>query len=144
MAYATLQDLIDRFGEAELTYHTDKADPPAGEPDQVLVARALADAEAIVDRHLAGRYALPLSAVDPSLTKIACDLARYFIQGDAVEKDGVVDRNHRAALQALRDIADGRTRLQLAGVEPAVAAGGPKATGAARVFSACGLKDFLG
>jgi phage gp36-like protein len=140
-AYATIQDLTDRFGAAELVYHTDKASPPTGAPDADALGRALGDAAAVIDSYLSSRYRLPLAQVDPVLTKIACDLARANYQGDAIERDGVVVANQKAALAALRDLADGRSRLQAEGV-PAAVSGGVAFASAGRAFPSGSLADY--
>jgi len=122
MAYAVQQDLIDRFGDDELMLYCDRNSD--GVLDAEVVAGVLLDANAMIDRHLAGRYQLPLSVVDPGLTRIASDLARYWYQGDSVKADGAAAINFKQALAQLRDLADGRTTLQAAGVAPTQVSGG--------------------
>ena len=50
-------------------------------PDAEVIARAIADAEAEIDGYLAARYALPLAVVPPILSRLAAELARYFLRG---------------------------------------------------------------
>lgn len=140
MAYATLQDLIDRNGEAELIQLSDRAEPPAGEVDAAIVDKALADAGEVVDGYLQGRYRLPLDPVPAMLTHLACDLARYRLHGDLVTEK--VKENHAAALKTLREIATGVIRLQAAGVEAAAGAAGVLSVAPERVFTADALKGF--
>ena len=68
MGYVTQQQLVDRFGERLLLQVADRADPPAGTINADVVARALADTDAMIDGYLAGRYILPLAATPPLLT----------------------------------------------------------------------------
>lgn len=143
MSYATPQDLEDRFGREELIYRTDKAPVRLGIPDATIIGRALADATAAIDGHLAVRYSLPLDAADPRLVKIACDLARYFYWGSDTEADQAVLMNYRDALSALRDFATGQVVLQSAGATAPPGAGGIAFSAGPRLFSHAGLEDFL-
>ncbi|SDH91923.1 DUF1320 domain-containing protein, partial [Roseospirillum parvum] len=68
--YATQADLEQRFGAQEI------ADLAYREEGDAL-GPALADATALIDGYLRGRYALPLSPVPALVTALACDLARF-------------------------------------------------------------------
>lgn len=114
MAYATLANLIERFGERELTQLTDTESP--GSIDEAVTARALADAEALVDGYLGGRYTLPLATVPPVLTGAVCDLARARLYKDALPE--VVEKRHDDALKFLALLGQGRITLGAA-PEPA-------------------------
>ncbi len=109
MTYATQQDLVDRFGEAELIQLTDRADPRTGQIDTAVVARALADADATINSYVKSRYSLPLAAVPQVLVRIAADLARFALYDDHAP-DHVAGRQ-RDAIQYLRGVADGRATL---------------------------------
>lgn len=143
MAYATKQDLIDRFGETELVQLTDKVNRPASVIDDVPVSRALDDAAALIDGYVGKLYRLPLSALPPVLTKAACDIARYFLHGKAAEKDGAVERAYNAAMKWLKDVANGVVALDAEGSAPLQAGGGSvKASAPGRVFTRDSLRDF--
>ena len=135
--YATRQDLVDRFGAAELTQLTDRVNRPAAVIDDTIVDRALADASALIDGYLTARYTLPLSPVPSSLTRVCCDLARFFLWGKAAEKDGPVDRANTAAIAWLRDVGRGTVQLVASTGAPAPEAsgGGISFGGAPSVFS---------
>jgi len=118
MSYATQQDLIDRFGETEIVQLSDRADQPAGAIDAAIVAKALADADELIDGYLAGRYAVPVAAPVPAiLIAIASDIARYRLH--VHEPPELVRKNYEDALRRLKDIADGTLVLQVAGAEVA-------------------------
>lgn len=129
MPYATQQDLVDRFGAAELVGLSDRA--ATGEIDAAVVAGALADAEELVNGYLAKRYALPLSVQPARLTGVVCDLARYALY--TYEPPEVVRTRHKDAVAWLRDVAAGVVQLPAAGAEPAAPAG---EAGAAVAFDA--------
>lgn len=123
MAYCTLQDLIDRFGEGELVQLTDRSIPPVGVIDEAVVDRAIADAGAEIDASLQARYALPLALVPPLLNRLACDIARYVLQADAASDE--VRRRYEDARATLRQLASGQASLgpDAGGSKPAESAG---------------------
>ncbi|TIX53018.1 MAG: DUF1320 domain-containing protein, partial [Mesorhizobium sp.] len=87
MTYAVRQDLVDRFGATELMQLTDRTNVPPSMIDDVVVGRALADADGVIDGYIGKQFKLPLSVVPPVLVKVASDLARYYLHGEAADKD---------------------------------------------------------
>ena len=139
MPYATQQDLEDRFGSDELKRVADRnAD---GVIDAAVVAKAIADADALIDSYLREVYALPLASVPGRLVRLATDLALFFCYPSNPPED--VQRRRDDAEAYLLKIAKGLVSLDIAGVEPAPAGGGQVAVQAPeRVFSRDGLKGF--
>ena len=137
MSYATQQDLIDRYGEQEVIQLTDRADPPAETIDAAVVAKALADAGAMIDGYLGGRYTLPLATVPPVLTGYAGDIARYRLYGDAAPDR--VEKAYRDAIRFLEMVAAGK--ISLGAGAPAVA-GAPEYVSPGRMFTHDTLKDL--
>lgn len=121
MGYTTLADLTARYGEPLLISITDRATPPANAVDPAPVDQAIAAAGELIDAHLAGRYALPLAEVPGLLGDIARALAIYRLH--VYDPDPKIKAEHDQALRQLRDIADGRIRLSVTGIEPAAATG---------------------
>lgn len=109
MAYAVLQNLIDRFGQTELDQVADTTN--TGVLDVTRVDRALGDAAAEIDAALIGRYSLPLVTVPDMLERIACDLARESLYEDR-PTETVKDRAERARAQ-LMAIASGKLGLDV-------------------------------
>ena len=103
MAYATLDDLVARFGEQELIDQTDRVS--GTNVDAELVARVLDYASATIDPYLAGRYDLPLPSVPALLVGLCCDMARYALYPDAAPE--MVKDRYNNALRLLREIAAG-------------------------------------
>lgn len=125
MPYATRADLESRFSPDELI---DRADLDRdGQPDDAVLAVALADADAIIDGYLAARYRLPLPEVPPMLTAIACDLARFHYWANAATER--VRQGYEDALRLLRDIAAGKMALPLSAPMPNPAAASPAMAG---------------
>lgn len=110
MPYATPQDLIDRFGEAEVRQLTDLGD--LGVVDEARAAAALQESDAEIDTYLRGRYALPLTPVPALLTRLACELTREALYVDAPGE--TVKGRAEAARRLLREIAAGRAHLEFA------------------------------
>lgn len=123
MIYARIGDLVDRFGERELTQLSDRDD--AGEINTAVVNRAISDATAFVDGYIGHVYKLPLLgcakpitvpgaaieyACPPALTRMVCDLARYYLYTDVADDHEAV-RRYKAAQADLGAIASGKTQL---------------------------------
>lgn len=140
MAYATLQDLIDRYGEAELIHLTDRADPPAGAVDETVAAKALADADQTINGYTGGRYRVPLAPVPDLIVRLACDLARHYLARD-LPSEAVVAA-HKEALRTLDRIAAGVVVLQAAGVAAPAAGDSVMVEAPERQFTGATLKGF--
>lgn len=111
MAYATHQDMIERFGEQELIRLTDR-DGTAGAIVASVLDRALGDATAVIDAHLqSAGYSLPLAADVALLTSIAVDLGRAKLY-DENPTETVLARE-KNALALLQRIASGALKLGL-------------------------------
>jgi len=142
MTYATQQQMIDRYGTSALVMLTDRAEFATGVIDAAMIDRALADADATIDGYLARHYALPLAVVPPQLPPIAQALAYWSLH--LTEPDGKTKADYDTALRMLKDIADGRVRLAVAGTEPqTTAASGVRMTDSSRPLSAGSMKGFI-
>lgn len=138
MAYATLDDLVDRFGSEELAQRSDRAAGAVIDAD--VVARALTDAEAEANSYLATRYHLPLASTPPVLVRIVCDIARYRLCD--VPPDEVRTRYEDAVRDLKRAgdgtlVIDGATPLEKSSAGIGVASRAP-----ARVFGGDALKGY--
>lgn len=143
MAYATLQQLTDRFGERMLIALTDRADIPTHAIDQAVIDRALADTDALIDGYLMARYVLPISGtVPPLLADLAQAIAIYKLHIQAA--DPKIEADYKDALRSLQQIANGTIRLPVAGAEPETQGGsGAVVTDRERPFTAENMKGFI-
>ncbi len=117
MPYATAQDLIDRFGVAELTQLTDIGEPRLKAVDSVVLATALVDASAMIDGYLVGRYALPL-ATPPETLRVHCaGIARYQLMRRSPDDRAKAD--FEAAFAFLGKVAEGKILLMAPDAAPA-------------------------
>ena len=134
MNYATVQDMIDRYGEPEMIQLTDADDLAAVKPSRIELK--LGDAHALADGYLGRVYALPLTgcakpvgvAVElvppPQLTRAVCDIARYYLYDDLAPESEVY-RRFKTATAELQAIADGKAVLVCPwGGEPGAPANG--------------------
>lgn len=112
MPYITQQNLIDRFGAAEiiqLTDRPDRADPQnAGSIDVSVLNQAIADADAEINSYLTA-YPLPLAVVPANLLRIACDVTRYYLYEDQMIEQ--VQKRYENALAWLKLVAAGKVAL---------------------------------
>jgi phage gp36-like protein len=145
MPYATQADLIQRFGDEELIQLTDRAQ--IGQVDRATVTAALGDADAAIEGYLAGRYAVPVSPIPALLRRMACDIARFFLYGNAAPEP--VRQAYEDALRVLKDLADGRAVLVGAvpaalGAVPAASPGTVRVDAPLRGLDRASLGDYLG
>lgn len=142
MPYASLQGLADRYGHDLLLQVADRASPPAGVVDAGVIARAIADTDAVIDASLAVRYRLPLAAVPPLVVDLALPIAIYKLHRFA--PDQKIKDDYDQALKDLKDVAAGSKRLDLAGHEPASSGGGGVvATDRARPLTPETMRGFI-
>ena len=124
MDYATVQDMIDRFGEPEMIQLTDPEILAVQAPK---AQRALDDAQAFADAFVGRAYRLPLQGCakpapvpgdvgaavhvpPPQLTRVTCDVARYYLFTVLAPEHEVYLR-FKAAERELQAIAEGNAVL---------------------------------
>ncbi len=106
MAYATVEDMIARFGEREMIQLTS---PGATEVDLVVMDQAINDAGSLIDTYLTSRYQLPLSSVPTVLRRTCCSVARYYLYNDKTTE--AVEVAHKDAIKYLSEVAKGTVQL---------------------------------
>lgn len=137
MSYATQQDLVDHYGEAEIIQLSDRAD--TGAINAAVVAEALTDASEEMDGYIGTRYALPLPTQPTALTRICADIARYRLY--QFPPDEVAQR-YKDAVKFLENISKGSVTLGLPQAEQPESAGEPQSSKPSRVFTRTSLTDF--
>lgn len=142
MQYATVQDMTDRYGEPEMIQLTD---PDNQVVNAARVERMLGDAQAYADAFVGRVYRLPLAGCTkpasvpgavpeqvcaPQLTRIVCDVARYYLYDDLSPEHEVYLR-YKAAEKELQAIANGNAVLACpwGGAPGALVANDPLADG---------------
>ena len=143
MTYASKSDLIELFGELELTQLTDRAHKPPTTVDDALVAKQLDFASGVVDGYLGKVYALPLASPPSILVKVTADLARYYLHGKSADKDSPVTRAHAEAIAWLTQVAGGIVKLDVGGAAPQPAEGAAgRVVGSQPVFTRDTLRGY--
>jgi phage gp36-like protein len=139
--YAVQADMEARFGHNEIVQLTDRAIPPTGAVDAIVLDAALADATARIDGYLQGRFELPLANPPPVLTAYCCDIARYLLYDDRATDQ--VRKRFEDAIRLLEQVGMGKLSLGLdAGGQPAPEGDSPKVNAADRVFTSDSLSDY--
>ncbi|MGE4298908.1 MAG: gp436 family protein [Desulfovibrionaceae bacterium] len=121
--YATAQDVVDRYG-SELLESLLPIDATSGEPDTARLDQALADAGALINGALRGRYTLPLATTPGELVRICVDLALAQLPTDGAGDAELIDRRAKAARRDLESYARGVLTLDVEEARPAPASGG--------------------
>lgn len=135
MAYATRQDIEDRYGSDVLPWIENPADPDGDEiVDEEAVNRAMSDAAAEIDPYLAVKYVLPLTENPDLLVRLSVDIAIYRITPDALGSTEERRQRYDDAVRTLKSIATGTMALGLS-EPPASMGGGVVISGPERIFS---------
>jgi phage gp36-like protein len=143
MTYATLQMLSDRVGVPMLVMLTDRSVVPTGEVDLAVLGRALADADALIDGFLAGKYDMPLTSTPALIADIAQAVTLWKLHSS--EPETKVKDDYNDALQRLKEIRAGIIVLtDVAGLEPTgKAANGVQIVDRDRPFTEANMKGFI-
>jgi phage gp36-like protein len=110
MSYATVADMVARFGEDTMIQLTDQQ--RTGEVNHDAAQLALEDATAEINGYL-GRYPLPFAEIPPILTRLCCDIARYRLcsTSTVLMNEDILNKYRVDALGMLKSIANGLVTL---------------------------------
>jgi phage gp36-like protein len=109
MAYSTQADILNQVDLDTLIQLTD--DEGLGEIDTVVLARAVADADATIDAYLQGRYTVPLTTTPDKVRQVSADMAIFnlFSRKDAVPENR--RSRYEDAISFLKAVATGTIAL---------------------------------
>ena len=110
MAYATQQDIIDRYGNDALFVVADRDNDNV--IDAVVVDGALSDATDEINAYVASKYALPLATVPPVLKRMCVDIALYRLSPDGSYTEEKRQR-YEDAVKLLTKFSNGDASLGL-------------------------------
>lgn len=110
MAYASVADMVARFGDLEIIQITDRNQDGLIDDDVALVA--LEDATAEIDAYL-GRFKRPFDDTPPVLVRLCCDIARYRLTAASgvLITEEIRNRYKIDVLDLLRSLAKGEVQL---------------------------------
>ncbi len=119
MAYATVRDMIERFGQTEMVRLTTPADQDLGGIVTEVAEAKLDDASAQIDSYVGKRYQVPMAVPPQVIVRAACILARYDLAtGEQREPTEQMRLQRQETIAWLRDIANGNVVLELDEVAP--------------------------
>lgn len=110
MAYATAQEIVDRYGLDYLLIPSD--DNCDGLPDNPKVALALEDATSEINKYLSTRFVVPIQNVDTDdawkwIKRCCIDLAIYYMAQTWDSMTDLIDKRMQECMAQLGKIADG-------------------------------------
>jgi len=140
MPYALQTDILEQLDEDILIQLTDDAD--AGEVDDDMVTRAIADADAEIDGYCGKRYSVPFSTVPAIIRKFSVDIAIYNLY--ARRKGAPDDRKDRyaAAVKFLLNVSKGLISLGENDPDSTPASNAPEIDNEDRIFTRTTMEDF--
>jgi phage gp36-like protein len=135
MAYATVQDALDRYGSDYVITSCDR-DGDAS-LDTSALEQALDDATDFIDSFLIGRYTLPLLSTPAAFKKFCCDIAIFFVSENAGTMTNEKRDRYKRAEEWMCAVSEGKRRL----VDAGTAASGPNKTQSATIIPQIEQKD---
>jgi phage gp36-like protein len=136
--YATVGDMIARYGETQMIRLSVPEDRTAVAVDATKIERALTDATAIIEDYVRGRYLVPIADPPDSIVRAACILARYDLaQGEATDPSEEMSKGRKEVISWLENIAKELVNLAVPAAEPAGPAvgSGPRMSDRPRIFT---------
>lgn len=139
MTYATLNDLIERAGADEILQVADRDD--SGAPDETVIAKALGDADNIINGYVASKYDLPFASVPDILSTWSTSIARYLLHRHGAPDN--VEADYKDALSGLKDVSFGRISLTgISGVAQDQVSGTHQSSAPDQVFTDHALRGW--
>jgi phage gp36-like protein len=136
--YATVTHMIARFGETHLIRLSRPEDRTAETVDEAKVNTALADASALIDGYIRGRYFVPIRA--------ACVLARYDLaQGEHMDPSEEMAKARKDVIAWLENISRELVNLDVPAARPTgtnAVGSGPRVSDRPRIVTHETLRGF--
>lgn len=144
--YATVTDMIARFGETQIIRLSQPEDRTAATVDEEKVNIALADASAVIDGYIRGRYFVPISVPPAEIVRATCILARYDLSD--TERSSPTEEMSKGRADVIKWLESISKELVNLDVPRALVTGtdqvgsGPRISDRGRVFSQHTLRGF--
>ncbi|WP_026379366.1 gp436 family protein [Afifella pfennigii] len=142
--YASVANMIERFGELEMIRLSKPDDRTAETVDEAKIGVALADGAALIDDYLRKRYVVPVAQPPESVVRANCVLARYDLaQGERTEPTEQMRLARKEVIEWLQALAGGAVTIDApaAGVGSG-GAGGARTSDRGRPFSDDNLRGW--
>lgn len=143
-AYATVADMISRFGEPQIVRLSRPDERDATAPDAVKVGTALADATALINGYIRGRYFVPVANPPKDIVRAACILARYDLaQSERSDPSEEMAKGRKDVIAWLENISRELVHLDLPAAAPAGPAvgSGPRMSDRERIMTLESLRS---
>lgn len=143
--YATVTDMIARFGETQIIRLSRPEDRTAEAVDEEKVNTAIRDASALIDGYIRGRYFAPIATPPAEIVRATCILARYDLaQGEQTDPSEEMSKARKDIISWLENIAKELVNLDVPAAAPAGPAvnSGPRMSDRPRIFSDDSLRGF--
>ncbi|MGN6777575.1 gp436 family protein [Rhizobium sp.] len=143
--YATVADMIARYGETQIIRLSRPEDRTAETVDETKVNTALSDAGDIIDGYIRGRYHVPVAVPPESIIRATCILARYDLaQGEHTNPGDEMTAARKDTISWLENIARELVNLDIPAAEPAgpTVNSGPRMSDRDRFMSLDTLRGF--
>lgn len=142
--YATVANMIERFGELEMIRLSRPDDRTAETVEEAKIEVALADGAALINDYLRKRYQVPVEQPPESVVRANCILARYDLaQGERIEPTEQMRLARKEVIDWLEGLSEGKVTLDApASGSGSSAASGARASDRCRAFSGDSLKGW--
>ena len=105
--FATLEAMIEKFGERQLIELTDNEQPYQDVINMNKLNAAMNEANSEIEGYIASRYSLPLQTMSPRLQSLACHLARYYACTGAMSDNDPIRVRYNDSIKTLEKISKG-------------------------------------
>lgn len=109
--FATLEAMIEKFGERELITLTDNEQPYQDAINMNKLNAAMSEANSEIEGYISSRYSLPLQTVPPFLQSLACHMTRYHACTGAMSDNDPIKTRYENAVKSLKEISKGTIAL---------------------------------
>ena len=113
-----------------------------GTADSTVIARAISDAESLVDSYVGARTTVPLTTVPDHVKTLAVNLAIYYLHLGRRSVTEDIRNQYEDDLRQLRDIAAGKATLGDAGEQAGQSHPTPRYDGETRIYSRDDLEQW--
>ena len=143
--YATVADMIARFGATQIIRLSRPEDREAETVDETKVTTAIVDATALINGYVRGRYFVPIASPPDEIVRAACVLARYDLaQSEATNPSEEMSKGRKDVITWLENIAKELINLDVpaAPTTSAQVGSGPRMSDRPRIMTDETLRGF--
>lgn len=143
--YATVSDMIARFGETQILRLSNPENRETEIVDEAKVNIALGDASVLIDGYIRGRYLVPIAVPPADIVRATCILARYDLSDtERSSPSDEMSKGRADVIKWLEAISKELVNLDIPVAAPAGPAvgSGPRMLDRERIMSLDSLRGF--